>query len=284
MSYLRRGFFLFLLLVTASGSHAQDTADAAQHLLRKAVEYYRVQGDAAFAAFSRQGEFIDGSLYVFVVDTKGTMLASGGNSAVLIGRDVSKVLPSELIASFNDAMTVPEGTVNVGQYRWGNPHDGKVELKKVYYERAGERILAVGEYLPHATEQQARRLLQRAAQAVAKDPGQAIRAVNGLSRDFREDDLYVFIIDARTCRYVAHGYNYRLVGVDFKSIVDPGGRPVGAAILDIMQKATEGQYDYRWKNPVTGTIESKRALLTEVGEYIVVVGYYLGDGPSTKTP
>ncbi len=75
-----------------------------------------------------------------------------------------------------------------------------------------------------------------------------------------------------------------MVGVDFKSIVDPGGRPVGAAILDIMQKATEGQYDHRWKNPVTGTIESKRALLTEVGEYIVVVGYYLGNRPSTETP
>jgi hypothetical protein len=44
----------------------------------KALAYYHDNGDKAFAAFSRQGEFVDKDRYVFVVDTKGVMLASGG--------------------------------------------------------------------------------------------------------------------------------------------------------------------------------------------------------------
>ncbi len=63
-----------VLAATAPG----DEASAARALLEKAVAYYHEQGDKAFAAFSRQGEFIDQDRYVFVVDTRGVMLASGG--------------------------------------------------------------------------------------------------------------------------------------------------------------------------------------------------------------
>ena len=71
---------------------AADEDKAALALLEKALAYYHDQGDKAFAAFSRQGEFVDKDKYVFVLDTKGTMLASGGPSVVLIGR--SSVWPS----------------------------------------------------------------------------------------------------------------------------------------------------------------------------------------------
>lgn len=70
-------------LIQAQGQ--QEDGEAARQLLHRAVDYYRAQGDAAFAAFSRQGEFIDGELYVFVIDTHGTMLASGGASAGSVG-------------------------------------------------------------------------------------------------------------------------------------------------------------------------------------------------------
>lgn len=50
---------------------AADDATAAKALLEKALAYYHDQGDKAFAAFSRQGEFVDKDRYVFVVDTKG---------------------------------------------------------------------------------------------------------------------------------------------------------------------------------------------------------------------
>ena len=67
-----------LLLLGFSQVHAttqDEDARAAKALLEKAVTYFQSNGDKAFAAFSRQGEFIDHDRYVFVVDTKGVLLA-----------------------------------------------------------------------------------------------------------------------------------------------------------------------------------------------------------------
>nr|WP_240008855.1 cache domain-containing protein [Pseudomonas campi] len=257
-------------------SQAEEAADGeqAKRLLQSAVEYYRMQGDAALAAFSRQGEFIDGEHYVFVVDTEGTMLASGGTSAVLIGRDVSTVLEPELQKAFAQVLAGEEGSMGTAEYRWMNARDGRVERKQVYYQRVGERIIAVGHYLPRATPQQAQSLLERAVAALEKDPEATLGSINDLSAEFREDDLYVYVVDLDNRRYVAHGYNLRLIGVDFASIKDPEGKPVGEPILALMTKGDSAGYDYRWKNPVTAKVEDKHALLRKVGHYLVAVGYY----------
>ena len=117
--------FTWLLLLCCSQVHAataqEADAQAAKALLEKALAYYHKQGDKAFAAFSRQGEFIDQDRYVFVVDTKGVLLASGGPSSALIGRDVSEVLGPDLQASFKQALSVPEGQgIQQADYRWQN--------------------------------------------------------------------------------------------------------------------------------------------------------------------
>ncbi|MCY1287118.1 Single Cache domain 2 [compost metagenome] len=242
--------------------------------MQRAVDYYRAQGDAAFAAFSRQGEFIDGEHYVFVLDSQGIMLASGGTSAELIGRDVSQALEPELRHGFRQALKGTEGQVRVAEYRWMNVHDARVERKRVFFQRVGDRIIAVGLYLPRATPQQASQLLDRAVAALEQDPKSSIAAINSLSPSFREDDLYVFVIDLNTGRYVAHGYNLRLLGMEFVEVRDPDGKPVGAPILDLMKDREEGGYDYRWKNPVTGKVEDKYALLRKTGHLLVAVGYY----------
>jgi cytochrome c len=39
-----------------------------------------------------------------LIDTQGIMLASGGPSVMLVGRDVSTVLPLELMAGFRRAL------------------------------------------------------------------------------------------------------------------------------------------------------------------------------------
>ena len=270
---------LLTLLAVTQPVHAAPAAEPSEQtrkLLDSAVQYYRTQGDAAFAAFSRQGEFIDGQRYVFVVDTHGTMLASGGPSAVLIGRNVSNVLAPELRTAFQQALsTQPHDGVQSAEYRWKNWADGRVERKRVFYQRVGERVMAVGEYVPRATPEQAQALLDRSVAAIGKDPVASFKAINELAAPFREDDLYVFVIDLNTRRYVAHGYNLRLLGVDFSTIDDPQGKPVGAPILALMSKQTSGGYDYRWKNPVTGKVEDKHALLAKTGHYVVAVGYYL---------
>ncbi|KAA0968076.1 cache domain-containing protein [Pseudomonas sp. ANT_H12B] len=270
------GGLLLLCLgqVQAAGTEKDDSL-AAKALLEKALAYYHDNGDKAFAAFSRQGEFVDKDRYVFVVDTKGVMLASGGPSSALIGRDVSDALGPDLQKAFKDALKVPEGNgIQQAEYRWQNWSDGKVERKHVFYQRIGQRILAVGYYLPRASAEQAMALLNKAAADLAKDEKGTLTAINSLKGGYLQDDLYVFVVDLDNQRYVAHGTNLRLINTDFGKIKDPEGKPVGEPILASIARQDHGEYEYRWKNPVTGKVENKHAYLKKVGHFLVAVGYY----------
>ncbi|MBC3196416.1 cache domain-containing protein [Pseudomonas poae] len=269
----------WLLLVCASQVHAataqEEDAEAAKALLQKALAYYQSNGDKALAAFSRQGEFVDHDRYVFVVDTQGVLLASGGPSSALIGRDVSEVLGPELRQSFKDALKVPENQgMQQADYRWQNWNDGKVEHKHVFYQRVGERILAVGYYLPRATPEQARALRNKAVNALVKDEAGTLKSINSLQGGFLQDDLYVFVVDLDTRRYVAHGTTLRMINTDFSKVKDPDGRPVGEPILKMMAEQDQGEYKYRWHNPVTGKVENKHAYVRKSGHFMVAVGYY----------
>ncbi|SCW93398.1 MULTISPECIES: cache domain-containing protein [unclassified Pseudomonas] len=268
------GAMLMLGLAQAQAATADD-GQAARALLEKALAYYHDNGDKAFAAFSRQGEFVDKDRYVFVVDTQGVMLASGGPSSALIGRDVSDVLGPDLRKAFKDALKTPEASgIQQAEYRWQNWMDGKVERKHVYFQRVGERILAVGYYLPRASAEQARALLDKASNDLLKNEKATLTAVNSLKGGYLQDDLYVFVVDLDTRRYVGHGTNLRLINTDFAKVKDPDGKPVGEPILALIGKQGEGEYEYRWKNPVTGKVEDKHAYLKKVGHFLVAVGYY----------
>ncbi|EJF68874.1 hypothetical protein A462_25979 [Pseudomonas sp. Ag1] len=273
---LRATWLLLLCVGQVHAATAEEAdAQAAKALLEKALAYYQTNGDKAFAAFSRQGEFVDQDRYVFVVNTKGVLLASGGPSSALIGRNVSEVLGPDLNKSFKEALAVPEGSgIQQADYRWQNWNDGKVERKHVYYQRVGQRILAVGYYLPRATPEHARALRNKAVKALEKDPAGTLKAINAMQGGFLQDDLYVFVVDLDTQRYVAHGTTPRLVNTDFSKIKDPDGKPVGEPILAVMAEQDQGEYKYRWKNPVTGKVENKHAYLRKTGHFMVAVGYY----------
>ncbi|EPJ79113.1 MAG: cache domain-containing protein [Pseudomonas sp.] len=258
-----------------AGAESPDQGPAAKALLEKAVQRYQQEGDKAFAEFSRQGEFVDGERYVFVVDTKGVMLASGGPSVVLIGRDVSQVLEPDLQKAFKDVLQTPETKgVQQAEYRWNNWADGKVERKRVYFQRIGERILAVGYYVPRASPEQARALLDKAVSELARDQKGTLTAINSLQGGFLQDDLYVFVVDLSNDRYVAHGTNLRLINTDFRKVKDPEGKPVGEPILTLIARQDAGEYEYRWRNPVTNKVENKHAYVRKAGNYLVAVGYY----------
>src|SRR5215472_3131298 len=78
------GLFGMIATATAEGSHTPDQAKA---LVQRAAEYLKREGkDKALAAFNDpKGEFVDGDLYLVVldaVDGKLTMLAHGANKAL----------------------------------------------------------------------------------------------------------------------------------------------------------------------------------------------------------
>jgi cytochrome c len=93
MSLYRAFAVIGLCLVSLVGFAQQapvDAYDADSHranaLLVKAVAEFKAKGDVALAEFSRQGAYVDGDLYIYVVDTSGVMLASGGPSVSLVGK------------------------------------------------------------------------------------------------------------------------------------------------------------------------------------------------------
>jgi cytochrome c len=261
--------------LTVSDSGVQNDVRRAQNLLAKAVNYYAVHKDRALAVFSRVGEFIDDDLYVYVIGTDGQMLASGGSSSALIGRDVSGMKDANGKPFFREmidtAVSKGGGTV---EYRWLNRVDPKVESKVAYYQKIENRIIAVGFYIPRATPEQAKTLLDQAVAAVTANPRTAFAAFNDLNGKFVQDDIYVFVIDLTDNKFRAHGANSRFAGTDALDLKDPTGKPIVQEMIAIAREKGQGSLDYKWRNPVTEKIESKHTQLRKVNNYLVGVGYY----------
>jgi cytochrome c len=257
---------------------AEENIEAARAktLLTKAVNYYMAKKDQALATFSRQGEFVDGQLYVFVIGTDGKLLASGGSSSVFIGRDVStkrdvtgKLFIREVM---NNAKANSVGTV---EYRWLNWEDRKIERKVAYYQKVADRIIIVGYYIPRASKAEADALLQEAVNAVAHDSNSALSKFNDMNGGFVKDDLYVFVIDLNDKIFRAHGVNPRLIGTNAMDLKDTNGKPfITKEIVTISKQKGKGSIEYKWRNPVTEKIETKHTSFRKVNNLIVAVGYF----------
>lgn len=117
--------------------------------------------------------------------------------------------------------------------------------------------------------------MNRVVQSINENPEETIEKINGLSPEFLQDDLYAFVIDRDSERFVAHGYNRRLVGSDFNKIRSTDKKPIGKSILEMAEANNSGKISYLWPNPTTNSNEPKITLFRVTGKYIVAVGYYL---------
>ena len=285
--WLAAGMLLSALFcgVLVAATTTKSDEERARALLERAVAHYQEEGERAFAAFSRTGPFSEDDLYVFVVDRKGTMLASGGPSRKLIGRDISPLLDDQLRLGFQAVLAQPvTGSIQEGEYRWVNWRLGRVERKKAFYQILDEHILAVGYYIPRSDPAEAKNMLERVVAALSDDAEQTIRQINQLDAQFYQDDTYPVIIDSETGRFVAHGYNRGLVGSRFDSVADHAGEPLGEPLIRQMRERDSGQFSYQWRNPATQQVENKTALIQRVGRYLVLVGWYgeMPDNPMAK--
>lgn len=253
---------------------ASDSA-AAKALLERAVARYKADGDAAFAAFSRAGEFLSGDLYVYALGVDGTMKASGGPSITLIDRNIGDLKDADgkpfIREMLDGARSRGAGTV---KYRWLNPQYGKSVPKVVHYQAVGDVIIAVGYYIPHSSADQARSMLWRAVHEMKQEPEAAIRTFNDLNGGFVQDDLYVFVIDVEEQRTRAHGAQPRQIGKDVGDLRDPDGKPFIQEIIRLSAEQDVAEVDYLWMNPVTRKTEKKVSYVKRVGRHLVGVGAY----------
>lgn len=253
----------------------EQEAEEARALLTQAIARYKETGDNALAEFSRQGEFTRGNLYIYVVDTQGKMLASGGPSVFLIGRDISPLLDDSLRQAFSKVLEAPQtDEIQSAEYRWLNWQDNQIERKRAYYQRVDDKIFAAGYYLPRSSKAEAQLLLDDTITAITQDPDATLQRINKLDPFFNRDDLYVYVVDLQTEKFAAHGFQTRLIGTDFRGLKTNSGEKVGQKVLAALQGKNEASVSYGWVNPVTKKPERKQALLRRSGNYLVAVGYY----------
>ncbi|NOI78939.1 hypothetical protein F0224_25160 [Vibrio coralliilyticus] len=247
----------------------------AKTLLSKAVLHIQNQGDKAVSDFSTDPAFVDDELYVFAVGVDGQFLASGGSSMVLIGDSVLDTQDVYGKPFFREMISkaVHNGYGEV-EYHWTNPTDRMGEPKKTFFERVGDVIVAVGYYPERSSATDAKQLLSRAMAAMVSSEQQSLDAFNDIDGDFVQGDLYVFVLDINSGKFLAHGTSPELVGRSHNEILNPDLKPIVTELLSLARKNGRGEYSYRWLNPLSGNVENKHTYYRVLDNKVVAVGYY----------
>ncbi|MFT0545368.1 cache domain-containing protein [Allopusillimonas ginsengisoli] len=247
----------------------------ARALLERAEQYVRSHGPEGARDFSRLPEFIDRDLYVFALGMDGTLLGSGGWSASLVGQDVKDETDSHGDRFFERMIVLAreQGRGQV-QYYWYNPAS-PIETRKVTnFVRVGDVIVAVGYFPERGTRTEAKAMLRDALRELELRPVEALSSFQDPDGPFKHDDLYVFVVDTQTGKFVAHGASPGLVGSNAFELLDASGRNPVREMAETADRYGHGTLDYLWINPITGRIESKRTYFRKQGNLLVAVGSY----------
>jgi cytochrome c len=120
----------------------------AKEWVQKAIAFFKKAGKAiAMAEFTNpKGPFIEGEMYVFVLNLKGTMLAHGVNEKY-IGHDFIDVKDSDGRSFIREIVEVgnTKGSGFV-DYKWYNPMTKEDLQKHVYFEKVDDVIICSGVY------------------------------------------------------------------------------------------------------------------------------------------
>ncbi len=125
--------------------------EEAVEMIRKGAAYYKTHGkQKALAAFNDQnGEFVDGSLYIFSYGTcgDGINLAHGQN-AKLIGKQLLELKDVNGIYVIKEFIRIANSPAGKGwlAYDWPNTVTNSVDAKSTYIEKVGDILIGCGIY------------------------------------------------------------------------------------------------------------------------------------------
>ena len=127
---------------------SKQEKEHARRWVKDAIVFYRACGKRiALAEYTNpNGLFIQGEMYIFVLNSKGTMLAHGVNERFL-GEDFSELKDSDgknfIKEILDTANTQGSGWV---EYKWFNPASKEMLPKTVYFEKVNDLIICSGVY------------------------------------------------------------------------------------------------------------------------------------------
>jgi len=111
------------------------------------------------------------------------------------------------------------------------------------------------------------------AMAKAKGKDAAFAEINNPKGRFTDRDLYVFVYDM-SGKCVAHGQNLKMIGKELIDMKDADGKAFVKDRVEIAKTKGSGWQDYKFTNPVTKTIENKRAYVERYEDFIFGSGVY----------
>jgi cytochrome c len=122
----------------------------------------------------------------------------------------------------------------------------------------------------HATKEQAQAMSTKAADVLKMEgPDKAFAAFNA-GGDWRDGDLYVFVID-KTGTWKASGARPELVGKNDLNTPDANGK---AFVKDIVAINKNGWVDYKFNSPADNQPHDKSSYFVRVDDYLVRAGAY----------
>ena len=133
-------------LLWSGSAQAEDvgTLEEAQAMAERAAALFQAEGpDEAFAAFNGDPAFHDRDLYVFVLQTDGTVAAHGANQN-LMGRNVLDLRDPSGRQFVREFVEVTD--TDWIEYQWQNTQSGVVEDKTSYIVNVGDYVIGVGAY------------------------------------------------------------------------------------------------------------------------------------------
>lgn len=125
---------------------------------------------------------------------------------------------------------------------------------------------------PRGTPEEAKAMVARAIAAYDAQGEAAFAAMTPPGSEFRDRDLYVFVIgpDNQT---VAHGQDASRIGNDLAQTVDAAGKAFGQEMLDRADE--KGIWvDYIWRDPLTNTDVAKTSWVVRHDGYLFGCGVY----------
>ncbi|WP_261883454.1 cache domain-containing protein [Vibrio pelagius] len=136
-------------VIVAVGFYPERSSAAeAKRLLARAMTAIVESEQQSLAEFNdAEGSFVEGDLYVFVMDMSSGKLLAHGVSPELVGRSHNEILSPDDKPILTDMLNLArENGRGVYTYRWLNPLSSKVETKHTYYRVIDNKLVGVGYY------------------------------------------------------------------------------------------------------------------------------------------
>ncbi|OEF95163.1 cache domain-containing protein [Vibrio splendidus] len=136
-------------VIVAVGYYPERSSAAeAKNLLARAMTAIVESEQESLTEFNdAEGSFVEGDLYVFVMDMNSGKLLAHGVSPELVGRSHNEILSPDDKPILTEMLNLAkENGRGVYTYRWLNPLSSKVETKHTYYRVIDNKLVGVGYY------------------------------------------------------------------------------------------------------------------------------------------